>query len=518
MSIPLTALQVQQQPGPLEQYGKVMQLRNLGQQQQLGQQELIGEQQKNQLQAMQLQDETKLRQLSPQFVQKDDKGTITGYDNKGFFQAAAGAGISPQRLQQIQMGQLQMTEQYAKADEATRNNEIAKNKASYEALEGIRNITDPNQRQQAYQTAIPNLQKMGVDTSKFPAQVPNNDQLQSFETGIGMHGQIIDDAKKIADINASSTNAFKEVPGTGMFFNPVTGESKTPAGSVLTPPMMESKYVQIQQSQKMGQPVSAEDKAFAQGYEKMKTLVPALNFNLQNNGATGTPGKPSAIAQGIADGSIKWSEVVSARTPMATKQALYSEVKGIKPDFNSGDASIERDVLKSATSGKIADNLTAFNTAIEHAKQLGTATDALNNGDMPTLNKIGNALGYQFGTDKMTNFNVVKNALAGEISKVFKGGGATDAEIEAVQGPFNSANSPQQLKGAIQQAISLMNSKRDALKQQVDQGRQAKPNFGENSPAAGTTRIKASDGSLHDIPTANLDGARKIDPKLTVVQ
>jgi hypothetical protein len=32
------------------------------------------------------------------------------------------------------------------------------------------------------------------------------------------------------------------------------------------------------------------------------------------------------------------------------------------------------------------------------------------------------------------------------------------------------------------------------------------------------TRIKASDGSLHDVPTGSLDGARKIDPRLQVIQ
>jgi hypothetical protein len=31
-------------------------------------------------------------------------------------------------------------------------------------------------------------------------------------------------------------------------------------------------------------------------------------------------------------------------------------------------------------------------------------------------------------------------------------------------------------------------------------------------------RIKASDGTMHDIPAANLEAARKIDPKLQVIQ
>lgn len=207
-------------------------------------------------------------------------------------------------------------------------------------------------------------------------------------------------------------------------------------------------------------------------------IVPAFNFNLQNSGATGPGGKPSVMAQGLADGSIKWQDVVSNRTPIAVKQQILSEVKSIDPNFNSGDYSIEQGVKKEFTSGDAAKNLTAFNTAIEHAGQLRQAADALDNGDVRGLNAIGNQLGYQFGNDKTTNFNVIKNALSGEISKVFKGGQATDAEIKQVEQPFSSANSPAQLKGAIDNAVALMNSKRNALQQQYQAGIQAKPNFG----------------------------------------
>jgi hypothetical protein len=144
---------------------------------------------------------------------------------------------------------------------------------------------------------------------------------------------------------------------------------------------------------------------------------------------------------------------------------------------------------KSATSGEIGKNITAYNTAIAHAGQLRDAANALDNDDTRLLNKVGNTLGYQFGSDKTTNFNVIKNALSGEIAKVFKGD-ATDAEIKAVQEPFSSANSPAQLKGAIDNAVHLMNSKRDALKQQVEQGMKGLPNFdpqpAQSAPASGS--------------------------------
>jgi len=217
-------------------------------------------------------------------------------------------------------------------------------------------------------------------------------------------------------------------------------------------------------------------------------LVPAFNFNLQQGGM-GNANDPmtASLAQKVAGGQMKIADVLTMRTPLAARKAFLNQVLQINPNFNSSDYDIEKGVAKYMTSGEGGKNLTAFNTAIEHAKQLDEAAKALSIGDNRSLNKIGNALGYEFGSDRTTNFNVIKNALSGEISKVFKGGQATDAEIKEVQGPFDAANSPAQLRGAIRNAVRLMGSKRDALKQQYEQGKQAKPNFGESSTTPSTT-------------------------------
>lgn len=484
MGIPLVALGVRppEQPDILGQQQKAVQLRNMMQsgqqaaamapgQQQIQQQQIQAGQQQNQMGALQLQDAQTLRQLSPQFVTKDESGKVTGYDFNGFLNAARTSGVNPATLNQMQTQQLEVQKNILGLSDSQRAAQQSQNKAGYEMLEGLRGVKDPAERQVSYSQGLANLQKQGVDVSKLPAQAPTDEQLPQYEVPLGIHAQLLADAKTKSDLAKNEA----ELPGQ-------VAESKIKqqqaAGQVMTGPMADSKYRNVKQSESLGLKVSPEDKAFVQAYEKQKTLNPITTFNLQNAGATGTPGKPSAIAQALADGSMKWQDAVSMRTPFSVKQALLTEVKGIKPDFNSGDFALEQGVKKEFTSGDAAKSLTSFNTAIEHAKQLGQAANALDNNNFPLVNKLTNALGYQTGSDKTTNFNVIKNALTGEISKVFKGGGATDAEIEAVQGPFSAANSPAQLKGAVNNAVQLMNSKRDALQQQYQQGIQARPNFG----------------------------------------
>jgi len=227
-------------------------------------------------------------------------------------------------------------------------------------------------------------------------------------------------------------------------------------------------------------------------------LVPQFNFNLQSGGM-GNASDPvtQELAKKVAAGDMKITDVLTMRTPLATRKAFLGQVMAANPNFDSKSYDVEKGVLKDFTSGASAKNLTAFNTAIEHAKQLDEAAKALTIGDNRSLNKIGNALGYEFGSDRTTNFNVIKSALSGEISKVFKGGQATDAEIKEVQGPFDAANSPAQLRGAIKNAVRLMNSKRDALKEQYESGKNAKPNFGESG---GMIRARDTNGKLHEAP------------------
>jgi hypothetical protein len=216
----------------------------------------------------------------------------------------------------------------------------------------------------------------------------------------------------------------------------------------------------------------------------MGAATPVVVNNLQNAGATGTPGNPSAISRGLADGSLKWNDVVSARTPMSVKSAILAEVKSIKPDFNSGDFQVEQNARNEAVSGSVGKQLLAIGTAREHMKTFSALADALDNSDGQALNKLGNALGVQFGSDKATNLAIASQAFGGEVGRAFDGAGVIGKEREQASAAYANYLSKGQFKGAVQTVDQLLAGKQKAAHQWFDQAVQGKPDFGQAKSAA----------------------------------
>lgn len=492
--LPALALNPQQSQDPLAQIKNVLAIRNQQQQGQL-QQQAVQEGQIN------LQDTQNMRNLAPQFVQKDESGKVTGFDNEGYYNALRGAGVSPAKVATMQNTIATATKNLADAGAAEQALHEKKNNNLYQIYEGVRDTAsdptaDVSKVNAAYQSALPQLRSLGVDISKFPAQFTTTgqaiDAIKSFEIPLGMHKQQIEDSKDIATTN-------KDVAQTG---EAVTGSQKNvaQAGEAtaataktnietdalkqmggLTPQLAEAKYLKLQQLKNMGVNIPAEDQAFVKAYEHQKTLVPVANFNLQNAGAAGSDGKPSAIVQAIADGSMKWSDAVSPRTPMSIKQQTLAEVKKLNPNFNSGDFAVEQAVKTEATSGAVGKQLLAIGTAREHMKLFGKLADALANNDTQALNKIGNYFGVQFGSDKKTNFDIASQAFGGEVGKAFDGAGVVAGEREQAQKNFNAQMSKGQFRGAIQTVDALLAGKQKAAHSWFDAGTKAQPDFGQGS-------------------------------------
>lgn len=139
-----------------------------------------------------------------------------------------------------------------------------------------------------------------------------------------------------------------------------------------------------------------------------------------------------------------------------------------------------RSTAVSAASGPIGQQITAFNTALQHADLLQQAMTALGNGDQRTLNALKNAFKTEFGSSDVTNFQTIGEAYTREINKMLSSGHLTDSEIKTVGATIPAKASPQQILGALQAYRALATSKMNVLQQQVQQGMKGQPNFPTN--------------------------------------
>jgi hypothetical protein len=258
-------------------------------------------------------------------------------------------------------------------------------------------------------------------------------------------------------------------------------------GRQAVPTQRDDRFLDIERRKALGEQLTANDQAYAAAYDlyiKKRITDPAL-------------------ARAAAFGANRFVQVIDPQNPervtfMTAGDASRSRAGSPASISYRTDAAMTRYM----TSGMGGQNIAAFNTAINHLNLLGEAGEALDNGDVQRLNQLGNAFAREFGSAAPTNFAAVKTAVAGEIAKVFTGRGATVEEIAQINGVINAAESPQQIGGAIQYYISLMNGKLSALQTQYQAGRQGLPAFpgtGNRDQGAGNREqgAGANDGFIY---------------------
>ena len=170
----------------------------------------------------------------------------------------------------------------------------------------------------------------------------------------------------------------------------------------------------------------------------------------------------------IVEGRMQPPSGFALKSPQI--QSLMRAAAQYEPGFDLTKWGQRAATAKDFASGQAAKNVTSLNTVIGHLGDLKKAADALDNYSIPLVNEVGNIYHSATGGPKVNNFNLARNAVADELAKVFKGSGISDHEIAQWKGTLNAAQSPDQLKGAVKTAISLMESRLSALNDQRDRG------------------------------------------------
>jgi hypothetical protein len=483
MGIPLPALQVQNnQQSPLDTYAKILGIKNEQAQQalipgqvQAQQQQLQAGQQAIQGGAIDLQQKQIAlndQKLLMGIYQKHASGgsattaqpaadgsvaaprempTVDLQSNIGsMIQDAMDQGVSPQGINSLlnfQKTQLDVANQAATLDKNTRDNIQAKNTATWNAAETLRAIPEGTpERAQAYQGTLQNLQQQGVDTSKFPQQVPSNAQLDQIEAPLAMiNGAIELGTKKAQETSAAqaadpvlklSTPEALAAPGAQASIQALINDPKTKPSDVPRLQALLPKAAVAQQ----------------------QAVVQKQREDLASQAVS--QGDPNAAGKLLASRALTIDELkLRQATPQFIESAVEAAQK-IDPTFKAAEAAAQANIAKAPANQQFFGNTDSLLTSGGTLDQLSKAAQALPQGQIPVFNKVENLVKTATGQGPQAAYAASILGVADDYAKVMGGAVGTDTARQQIMQRLDAAQSPEQKQAVINQFRQQITSQR----------------------------------------------------------
>lgn len=179
--------------------------------------------------------------------------------------------------------------------------------------------------------------------------------------------------------------------------------------------------------------------------------------------------KLAGVVKGIGDGKEKMTTAIS-RLPPGMKIAVQGAVYKYNPDFDENLQPMRLAAAKSFASGPDGKVLQSFNAASAHINSARPMLLALNNGNMPLFNKLAQEWAYQTGSPVPTNADMIRSFLGNELTKAIAGYQNAESDRKEMKAPFDKANSPQALLGALDTAEEFISGQFRAEKKKYEFG------------------------------------------------
>lgn len=159
-----------------------------------------------------------------------------------------------------------------------------------------------------------------------------------------------------------------------------------------------------------------------------------------------------------------------ASKPDAFSNQLLQDVAMAEPGFDGTKWKTRQQTWLDFTSGKTAGIIRALNQAPLHAMELSNSYDDLHNTKFGwannALTNIEAGLGNTQQQAARGAFNENQPALAGELATTYKGGYATEPDIDSQKKAFDPGLAPAESRAALAKASSLMEDRLTQLNQQ----------------------------------------------------
>lgn len=260
------------------------------------------------------------------------------------------------------------------------------------------------------------------------------------------------DIQGMKNSSAASVNANTQAHEDARFSTGQTNQDRRDLKPVLN---KDGSTTYMPASQAAGKPVGSASTALAGGITDQAKELAYQSFK--------TTGQMPAIGRGGAAVQAAYANYFAQRATQDGDTGASIAAKGQQFKAQQG-------VLKDYTSGKTSGTLNGINTAVAHMDALDPLIDNLNNTSSPLFNKAANFFQQQTGKTAPTNFAALKEFVAGEVAKAVIPGGGGEGERTALAAPLNAANSPAQLKEAVQTIKTALAGKTEALRNQWDIG------------------------------------------------
>ena len=182
--------------------------------------------------------------------------------------------------------------------------------------------------------------------------------------------------------------------------------------------------------------------------------------------------KPEVASQvrAIVEGRAPYPTGMLANKPRGQMLATYAQQTD--PTLNAYTAPARGAMLKDIGSGKLGTTNNALNTSIGHLMELSDAASGLDNNPSgvgsSALNYMRDAYQRFNQNPNFKTFDTVRNAVASEVVKAYRGAGGAEADIQGQLALISSANSPEELNAAIAETAKLLGSKIEANQNQYD--------------------------------------------------
>lgn len=488
---PSVILGVNPPPSPMDMYGKALNLKELQMNTQLQQQKI----QENQQNIKNQQLMAKIMAVPGNF--DPTKGGIT---DQGISQIGA---VNPQMAQELATKRMAIQEQQSLLDEhkaitadkiIDRAEKIGKliDEIKVNALTAYHDKIDKGMSPEAAFKEGQNAVTEGVDALKtsgilHPEEASRiNPVFNPEKMAANSPGWRAILEKKSADKNPAMVKDVKAV------IKAEQDAKKLPKG---TPERAEAEEeaklmrAQLQSSLRAQTNVYVTNREQAKQSEGLKSSIPESSQGLSGNEYLNTlPKSVQNEVKALAEGRLPISSY-ALRSPKMWP--LIEKTMQYDPSFDASNYTIRQGVRKDFTSGKTSNNITAINTAIGHIGTMGELSEALNNGDVKRVNQLYNAISSETGHPEVNNFNIAKSAVGDELMRVFRQVGSSETEAQAWKSSWDAMNSPEQIKGGIKVAASLLHSRLDALNDTWNRGMGTNTGYpGIVSPKSNATLAK----------------------------